>query len=403
MKKIKTVILILLIFILSACDSKYTSSMNDVVENYNKSNSENFLSVDYYKIAYSDIGIDKANTATHWLLSSDLGFNVLKGDVEITSDGELIMCHDPGFTFNKNGKITSYDKENCTKIIDLTYEQCRSKEYDVDYDLYGECLSVADIDDFLRICKDKNKICFITIRTTKINQVIEKIIEKIKLYGMEKRTIVNSTNLNTVQVFREYQEADEIAVSYVYSKNKPITNEIVDVCKKLENCFLTVWCGNDKNIVENSKNAIDYALSMNVPILAAIISEEQMWETVIENGMIGAQVRTPFFNIANKRYFFQITVSDGIATLKQLFCSDKFNADITLTDNVLCIKNIKTKNTYLPNVIDGILPIKMNLFSYNLSCLDRNGTNIPIFWKDNSLKIMLLNNNPNTYTIIIDV
>ncbi len=57
-------------------------------------------------IAYSDIGAAPKNSAEHFQIAAHLGFNALKGDVRITADGGLVMCHDAGITLDENGRAS---------------------------------------------------------------------------------------------------------------------------------------------------------------------------------------------------------------------------------------------------------------------------------------------------------
>ena len=356
------------------------------------------------RIAYSSIWVDKINTATHWLFASDMGFNTLKGDVEITSDGELIMCHDPGFTFDADGRIVAYDSANSTKIVNMTYDECRNKVYAENPSRYGGYCPVADIDDFLRICKENDKICFVTIRTTNISKVCEKLIEKVKYYGMETRTIVNSLVLDSLKTLRSYEESDDIAINYIHTMSQPITTALVDICKEMGKCFLSVWCNDTPSVITNSKEAIEYAKSKDVPILAGSIGSLAMWQTCISNGIIGSQIYKPIFDVTPKSHRFTVTVSNGTATLGNLFASDRFVADVSLTDNTVSISNIRLKGSTLTGVIDGIQPIKMNMLHPSIRCINNyNGSNVTVKWENNAVVITLPNTSANTYTVIITV
>lgn len=378
-----------------------SNSENTIASNYSW---KSFYEKELLRIAYSAIWVDKINTATHWLFASDMGFNVLKGDVEITSDGELIMCHDPGFTFDADGRIVAYDSANSTKIVNMTYAECRSKVYAENPARYGCYCPVADIDDFLRICKENNKICFVTIRTTNISKVCEKLIEKVKYYGMETRTIVNSLVLDSLKTLRNYEEADDIAINYIHTMSQPITTALVDICKGMGKCFLSVWCNDTPSVITNSKEAIEYAKTKDIPILAASIGSLAMWNTCISNGIIGSQIYKPIFDVTPKNHRFTVNVSNGTATLGNLFASDRFVADVSLTDNTVSVSNIRLKGSTLTGVIDGIQPIKMNMLHPSIRCINNyNGASTTVKWANNAVVITLPNTSNNTYTVIITV
>ncbi len=49
-------------------------------------------------IVYSDLLFAPMNSAEQYQLAAHLGFDALRGDVRITADGGLVMCHDEGIT-----------------------------------------------------------------------------------------------------------------------------------------------------------------------------------------------------------------------------------------------------------------------------------------------------------------
>ena len=72
-------------------------------------------------IAYSDLTLAPMNSAEHFYLAAHLGFDALKGDVRITRDNGLILCHDEGFTLNENGRIGGYDRNCHTRFLDTDF------------------------------------------------------------------------------------------------------------------------------------------------------------------------------------------------------------------------------------------------------------------------------------------
>lgn len=358
---------------------------------------------EFLKIAYSAIWVDKINTSAHWLFASDMGFNTLKGDVEITSDGKLIMCHDPGFTFDENGRIIAYDSNNNTPIVQMTYMECRSKVYADNPTRYGNYCPVADIDDFIKICKDKEKICFVTVRTTNTAAVVEELINKILYYGMESRTIINALSTTILDVVRANSKCNNVAINYVAPYETAITKEQVNKCATLGKCFISIWCNDTKSIIDNSSETIAHAKSKNVPLLAGSIGSISSWNYLINKGIMGSQIYKPIFDVEPKNYRFKVTISDGVATFGNLFTSDRFTGTATLVNNKLTVSDIYITDSYLSNVIDGIQPIKMNMLNPVIKCLDWDGLSIPIIWKDNAFEITLSNTNDNVYTVIVDV
>lgn len=360
---------------------------------------------EFLRIAYSELGIAKINTSAHWLYASSLGFNVLKGDAEITSDGELIMCHDTGFTFDANGRIIAYDSSNNTLIKDMTYAECRSKFYAVNTQTYGGYLPVADVDDFIHICKDNGKICFLTIRDTNTAAVVAKAIEKIKKYGMESRTILNAIHSSIVDIIRENHDADDIAVNFVAPYAQAITTEEVDQCVEWGNAFLTIWSSNTTTPIDNSAEAIAYAKQKNVPLLVAVTDKISIWNYLIEKGIMGAQIGRAIFDVEPKSYRFTVSVSSGVVSFGNLFASDRFTGTATLSGQKIYVSDICITDSYLTNVIDGIQPLKMNGLNPEIRCFDKNGATIPCVWDstNNHFELTINNTNNNTYRVLVTV
>lgn len=358
---------------------------------------------DYLRIAYSAIWVDEINTATHWLFASDMGFNALKGDVQITSDGKLIMCHDAGFTFDENGRIVEYDSGNNTPIVNMTYSECKSKFYAHLPARYGGYCPVADIDDFIGICKDKGKICFVTVRNTNTADVVDALADKIIEYGMEKSTIINAIASSVLEVVRENPKCDDIAINFVAPFQTAITTANVDTCLSLGKCFLNIWNSSESTtVIDNSAAAIAYAKAKDVPLLGLTYTIS-MWNYLISKGIRGAQVYKPIFDVEPKSQRFKVTVSDGSASFGNLFAADRFTGTVSLSGTTLTVSDIHITDSPLTNVIDGIQPIKMNLLNPAIRAIDDGGNAIPCVWSNNAIVLTLNNANDNIYTVIVDV
>ena len=360
---------------------------------------------EFLRIAYSAIWVDKINTAVHWLFASDMGFNVLKGDVEITSDGELVMCHDPGFTFDENGRIINYNSSNKTLIVDMTYAECRSKEYADNPSRYGGYCPVADVDDFIRICKDKGKICFLTIRATNTAQVVAKAVEKIKYYGMESRTILNAVSSSIIDVIRANPDTSEMAVNFVAPEGTAITTAQVDKCLEWGNAFLSIWADGVTSVIDNSDTAIAYAKEKGVPILAAVNGEMSFWNYLIKKGVMGYQITKPIFDVEPKSQRFSVKMTSGTPTFENLFASNRFTATVSVSGLRIYVSDVCITDSYLTNVIDGIQPIKMNMLNPDIKCFDTSGNSYTCVWSSahNRFEITIPDTNDRTYRVLVTV
>lgn len=145
-------------------------------------------------IAYSALKDTQCppNTVELYKKACTLGFNALKGDVRPTLDGNLVMCHDGGFTLNEQGRIVGYDSNNCVLISEMTTEEVQALEYEDWHEELGYYAHPATFEQFVQVCKENGEICHPTLRDGNVEVVIKKTLEVLKKYGMESQTIVNS-------------------------------------------------------------------------------------------------------------------------------------------------------------------------------------------------------------------
>ena len=208
--------------------------------------------------AYSGIRLAPINTAEHYHLAAHLGFNALKGDVRITSDGQLVMCHDWGFTLDENGRIGPYNRNNDIKILDMTFRQVMALEYAADFDVMGHYARVCTFDTFVRICKEQGMICYATLRNDRIPEVVRGVLDTLRKYHMTEHCVINSFTLETLREVRKYNRT--ITLSQVYDHRKPITVENVENVTALGNAMLTGFlypAENGLELWEQSREAVE--------------------------------------------------------------------------------------------------------------------------------------------------
>lgn len=246
-------------------------------------------------IAYSWIhGADKGpiNTQEHLRYCASLPFTTLKADVQLTSDGGLVLCHDKGFTF-QDGRIVSYNKENNTPIYTLTKAQCLSLEYNKQYD--GKHCKITDFETFIRICSESDKWAFITVRDEHVNEIVSAVMPVLEKYNWLHNSIINSFTLSTLEAFRK--ASPDIKLSHVLKFNKPITRTDVDEALQLGNCLLTSFHFRQTDVqtgwatMEQSADAIAYAKAEGVKLYQAQVAQGVDIKKLIEAGYSGAQLR----------------------------------------------------------------------------------------------------------------
>ena len=253
-------------------------------------------------IAYSFVhGINDApiNSAEHFeLVASDAfslptinSFSTIKGDLRITADNGLVMCHDAGFTLNGEGRVTTFDAHNMKAIHDLTLEECLALEYENQYN--GTYVHVCDFETYISICARHNKTAFITIRNEYIPELLDVMMPIISSHNMLDKCIINSFTLESLELVRERDES--ISLSWVI-ENGRFTKATVDTAVNLGNCILSLFNFPEERFggfraLDSYKKVIAYAQRKGVTLYAAIIDDATIVERLEKYGISGAQMR----------------------------------------------------------------------------------------------------------------
>lgn len=320
--------------------------------------------------AYSTIALAPINTAEHFHLASHLGFNALKGDVRITSDGGLVMCHDAYFTFDDNGRITRLDKTNCTKIIDMTYAQAMSLEYAADFDVMGHYAKVCNFDTFVRICKENGMICYVTLRENAIEKLVPAVLDTLNKYNMIEHCMINSFTLETLQEVRKYNHT--IPLSNVIPARIRLEREVVENMIPLGNAAVTMFLyGREKKpeLWEESAEALQLAQENGVQIHMAQVASFADYSYMVRKGVQGFHITRAFLPYNRSDIQFAIRVTDGKAAFENLLGSDRLCADICDDKGLVRISNIRNNGSGY-DYDDGLPVLWLNRlpFTANVSC-----------------------------------
>lgn len=172
------------------------------------------------------------------------GFDGIKGDVRVTGDGHLVMCHDEGFTLDSNGRITTYDPSNQTYIIDMTYAEVMALEYAIKPEGVENYVHPATLEDLAKVCKKYGKIPYITIRRDNIHNVVAPAVYNLlKKYGLIGNAIINCVDYDPLVSMRELD--DDITLSYVMPYDvDPTLTKYVYAAQSLGNCQCAFYIAN---------------------------------------------------------------------------------------------------------------------------------------------------------------
>ena len=242
---------------------------------------------EHINIAYSQVNangkaVKPINTLEHFVhVAENYGYNTLKCDVRPTSDGELVLCHDAGFTFDSNGKITAYDSNNQTLIHDVTSTTVLGYTHPT-----GEhpCL----VGDYLDICRKYGKVAFITIRNEYMDVVIPKLIEELKKHNMTYATIINCMTYESLVTWRSLDK--DIMINYTLSYGANMDSAAIDKAISLGYCSLCGFGLSSSSTVPSTTCDFAYARANGIRLLQAIAYKEGTAEDCYALGYDGCQI-----------------------------------------------------------------------------------------------------------------
>lgn len=255
------------------------------------------------KIAYSNAyGGYPPNTKGAYEYAANQGFTGIKGDVRYTSDGDLIMCHDKGFTLDSNGRITTFNQSDYIPINEMTTEDVLSLEYALLVDDVHP--HPATLEDMIKVAKKYGKLLYITIRDEGIKDIVApKVISLVKKYGVLGCTIINSISLKSLFYIR----ANEPNIMLSYVDNVSTQSNYINIISSVNCLGNIVYCLYDCNginttneelvsAIESKLDYINFAKSKGLRVWEAILGTSEHNNIMIEYGFSGCQSRSDTFN-----------------------------------------------------------------------------------------------------------
>lgn len=350
-------------------------------------------------IAYSQTDLGYINTELAYVNHAIAGFRWLKGDVQPTSDGKLIMCHDDGFTFNADGYIGAYNaaSENTRAIHDMTYEECMASEYAKEYHIrteYGETTTkityrpkVCDLEKFLIVCKEYEVRPYIVIRQNYMDVVVPELLQLLEAYDFLDNCIVNSFTLASVaEVARQSNHRVMISVVKEYAQGTYLTTEEIDNLLAVSpNCTINAYTGstttawNNALLADASKNAIKYAKSLGVVVGTAFVQEPQ---PLFERGIGLMQCSTLCVPMKVTPINLCVSLKDGVATVvRKGAYGSEFTADVAISGKKIQLYNIRKLGS-TRDFSDGVTPYLAGQMPYSLTATGDNVTSTNLAWYD---------------------
>ena len=359
----------------------------------------------FLAISYSHIGVACINTLETYISAGHFGFNACKGDVRPTSDGKLIMCHDSGFTFDANGRITAYDSANATLIHNLTYAQCMGYEYSglsgpTENNHYQK---VCDFDQYLDVCKQYGMTAFVTIRDEYIDVVVPEMLRALKAHEMLGDCIINSYTVESLTYVRCLD--DIVPLSIVRGNDETLSAARINMAKAYGRCALTLVSTSNKmrSYIANNASGIALAHENGVGLMYAQPLTMEDVEYVRENGFTGAQIGRPVMPYNFTQYCFKVNIENGTASVVDWFGMTRFTANISTAGNVISVSNFKAAGS-TRGFSDYIMEVWMNGFPHRISATSANGNAATAYWENNAVKINVSDISANdAISVIVEV
>lgn len=346
----------------------------------------------FLTISYSSLNVAATNSLETYISAGHFGFNVCKGDVRPTSDGKLIMCHDPGFTFDGNGRITTYNSSNKTLIHDMTHAQCMEKEYAerATASENNHYQKVADIDGFLDVCKQYGMIAFITVRDEYIDTVASAVMSALKRHNMTERAIINGYEPMTNSLFRFVD--DNIPLSFVQSDNFALTEARVNRIQPFGNAIVTLVsnASSMRTYLEGIENIINYARNNGVYVMYA---QPQTLEDVYwlrDFGISGAQIGNPCLPYQMEQVKFKVKLLSGVPSIVEYKDIPTMDAVISASGNVVSVSEFTIPGS-TRGFPDLIMEYWMNQFAKRITAESENGNAVSAKWQNNAVKLTVGN------------
>lgn len=238
-------------------------------------------------IAYSVLSGAPGNSEAHFMRCINTGFVGLKADMRLTSDGEVVLCHDEGYTFDVNGRITTFDGNNFTSIHDLTLSQVLEKEFAEQVD--GQYIHPCTLDRFLYLCKKYNEVPYITLREEEWSATTAaRMYVLLKKYRLVSRTIINLyTAKSSMCAIIRNLDANLMMCNTLLS-GRTVTTDVIDNTATW-GCEIICFKSGD-SLAAITDEIRNYAYNNNIVLWAWSILNSTTYELCLEAGVTGFQL-----------------------------------------------------------------------------------------------------------------
>ena len=328
----------------------------------------------FLQIAYSYVdGGGATNSKEHYEHCAKNDYDAVKADLRLTSDNQLVCCHDAGITLNADGRIVSYDSSNSTAIHEMTKAQFMALEFNRMYD--GVRCHTCDLETFLQICKNAGKIAYITIRGEYVEATVAALVAAVQDASMVSRTIINSFTMDALTAVRAADP--DLYLSLVidpFTESERTTALAYAQGKKT--CQICLYYNNGSHtLAEMAANSaitawISSCISAGIRLVGAQADAAADTNTLLKLGCCGVQTRVS--RLTNAPY-------DGLDI-------SALNIAATSTDDATTLTFSDAKGNQKTAEIPKFQPTDAQVQAGVESWMDKNATPTEV-WSKNVLNV----------------
>ncbi|MBQ9369428.1 MAG: glycerophosphodiester phosphodiesterase [Victivallales bacterium] len=238
------------------------------------------------------------NTEMHFRKGVEEGFDAFKADMRLSKDGEIVLCHDEGFTYDDKGRITRFDKNNYEAIHDMPLEKILKLEYNIPFQ--GQYLHPCTLDTMLAICEEYGKIAYLTLRPEDWRKdVAKRMAELLVKHNMQHRTIINLFIVKkgadaAKQFVSEYIPG--LVFCHTQRGNVPLSKELIDESATVGYQIICLYYANQIDSI--TPELVQYAADKGIRIWCWGVGKEEQTANCLAKGVSGFQMSSRDINAA---------------------------------------------------------------------------------------------------------
>ena len=173
-------------------------------------------------IAHKGYWIDtKENTTEAFIAAGEKSYYGIEADTHITADGEFVMIHDWDTSLVTNGDTVINIGETTWEEIQNVRLPGNDGTYDVEY-------RIPLLEDYIRICKQYEKVPFLELKDVHTKEELESLIAKIDTVGYLSETVFISFSWDNCVLLRELLPENKIMFLYEEDFRTDLLDQLVE-------------------------------------------------------------------------------------------------------------------------------------------------------------------------------